>query len=131
MPDIKVIRQKLSISIAMYPHMSDSLINWISLTCRNNGEPISPVYTGSWIFKLSLSQVFLVFALPGNSFNYQKSRRQIFRLQIFKKKPKKQKTNFSSANFKKCHSVDPDDVAHFQDLCCLQIWLFSSLVLKE
>ena len=42
----------------------------------------------------------------------------------------KQTTNFSSAN-----SVDLDEVAHYepphQDLRCLQIQLFSSLVVKE
>ena len=59
-------------------------------------------------------------------------------------------TKFSSANFQKIlspsyiiedsknrrqNSIDLDEVAHYepphQDLCCLQIQLFSSLVLKE
>ena len=65
---------------------------------------------------------------------------------------KKQTTKFLSANFqikkiksmlyhiessktKGANSVDLDEVAQFepphQDLCCLQIQLFSSLVLKE
>ena len=38
-------------------------------------------------------------------------------------------------NSKRANSVDLDEVAHYepphQDLCCLQIQLFSSLVLKE
>ena len=57
---------------------------------------------------------------------------------------KKQTTKFSSANFQKMlspsyiilrNSVDLDEVAHHepphQDLCCLQIQLFASLVVKE
>ena len=70
--------------------------------------------------------------------------------QLTLKLPKKQTTKFSSANFHKMlnpsyiilriqrlegNSVDLDEVAHneppHQDLRCLQIQLFSSLVLKE
>ena len=69
-----------------------------------------------------------------NSFNYQKSRRRNFRLQIFKKgKSKLYHIENSKLEGKQC--VNLDEVAHngppHQDRRCLQIHLFLSLVLKR
>ena len=62
------------------------------------------------------------------------SRRQHFRLQIFKK-CETQAVSYLEFKDKRANSVDLDEMAHYepphQDLRCLQIQLFLSLVLKE